>query len=78
MNNNILENEKIIELELKKLNVGTKNIFHLLMTLLTGGIWGIIWLFCIFRNNSKVRYYDKLILQEKRKLIKEKNEKERG
>jgi len=63
-------NDKIMDLELKKADAKTSNIFHLFMTIMTGGVWLIIWAYCAFSNKNKRDYYDKMILKEKKKLIK--------
>lgn len=41
------------ELEVELQNISTWHIFHLVLTLLTGGFWAIIWVVCGLSNSQK-------------------------
>ena len=51
--------------EIKKQDHKTNHILHLILTILTGGIWLIVWILVVFNNNIKrseidAEYNDKI------------------
>lgn len=50
-------NALMLEMRKKK----TSHLFHLLMAVITGGVWIIIWVMCIISNWSENKAIDKQI-----------------
>lgn len=51
----------IIDLKLAKNKIRTNHILHFILTLLSGGFWGIIWIIRTFQNQNKIKDLDNKI-----------------
>lgn len=54
-----MKNE-LFDLEVKKLGIKTNHILHLLLSIFTG-VWVFVWIFIVFRNQSKIKDIDNQI-----------------
>ena len=54
---------KIIELQLKKSRISTNHILHFFLTLLTSGLWAIVWIIATFYNQGKIKAIDRELLE---------------
>lgn len=56
----------ITKLQLEKMDCKTNHVLHLILSLLTGGLWIIIWIIVSSNNSAKIRKLDKLIEENER------------
>lgn len=65
--------EKIAELELKRANIDTSHIIHFILTILTAGLWLIVWAISGFVSVSQRNTLDSQIAQLKLRNIRNNN-----
>jgi cytochrome b561 len=55
--------KEIVKKTIEKNNIRTSHTMHLILSLLTGGLWVIGWVFATSRNDSKVKKIESEIVE---------------